>query len=335
MTTYELLQPELRAAPRRWLITGVAGFIGSHLLEALLRLGQRVSGLDNFATGARANLDAVRARVSAEEWMRFTFHEGSVADLGACRDATDGVDFVLHQAGFVSVPLSLEDPLACHATNVTGTLNVLLAARDARVRRVVYASSSAVYGDDAAARKVEPQTGRALSPYGASKAMAEVYARLCGEHYGLATVGLRYFNVFGPRQNPRGGYAAVVPAWITNLVAGGECVVHGDGKQTRDFCHVANVVQANILAATTQNPAASGTAYNVALGGSTTLLELHDFIAQRTGSSRSPKLGVPRAGDIIHSSADIGKITRELGFAPAMDVARGLDETVAWYRTGF
>ena len=335
MSAYTQTLAELRTTPRRWLLTGVAGFIGSHLLETLLALDQRVAGLDNFATGARANLDAVRAAVSAEQWGRFTLHEGSVADLAACRAACDGADFVLHQAGFVSVPLSLEDPLACHATNVTGTLNVLLAARDHGVSRVVYASSSAVYGDDDAARKIEPQTGRPLSPYGASKAMGESYARLFTEHYGLATVGLRYFNVFGPRQNPTGGYAAVIPQWIAALVRGEKCTIHGDGTATRDFAHVANIVQANILAATA--PAAPRCAvYNVALGGSTTICELYALIAAKltalgVAHPAPVQLGPPRAGDMLYSSADIAAIQHDLAFAPEVSVDAGLEATVRWY----
>ena len=332
MTAYTQCLDALRAQPRKWLVTGCAGFIGSHIIETLLELGQRVIGLDNLSTGSQANINDVIDKVGSSAWERFSFLEGDVRNLMTCRAACAGVAAVIHQAGFVSVPLSMKNPLECHATNVTGTLNLLLAARDAGVRNFVYASSSAVYGDDATMPQREERIGQPLSPYGASKLMDELYAGIFARQFGLRTVGLRYFNVFGPRQSPTGGYAAVIPAWISTLLAGGECTVHGDGTQTRDFCHVANVVQANILAATSEHPAASGTAYNVALGGSTTLLELHDLIAARTGSSRKPLLGPPRAGDIIHSSADIGKITRELGFAPAVDVASGLDATVAWYR---
>ena len=335
MPSYALTLAELRAEPRRWCITGVAGFIGSHLLETLLRLDQHVVGLDNFSTGGPHNLDEVRGHVSEEQWARFTFRQGSVADIGACREASNGADFVLHQAGFVSVPLSIEDPVACHDTNVTGTLNVLIASRDNRVRRVAYASSSAVYGDDDAERKVEANTGRALSPYGASKAMGEVYARLFAEHYGLESVGLRYFNVFGPRQNPTGGYAAVIPQWIAALVGGRECTIHGDGTATRDFAHVANIVQANILAAITR-VVPPGAAYNVGLGGATTIRDLYGLIAAKlsTIGAAKPgpvKLGAPRAGDILHSTADISAIARDLGFAPEVSVEAGLEETVRWY----
>ncbi len=336
MSRYDQTLAQLRATPRIWLVTGAAGFIGSHLLEALLLLDQRVVGLDNFSTGSPGNLDAVRGRVSEKQWSRFTFSEGSVADLGVCRAAMRGVDFVLHQAGFVSVPLSIEDPIGCHATNVTGTLNLLAAARESGVRRFVYASSSAVYGDDARMPKVESELGAPLSPYAAAKLMTEIYAAQFGRHFGLECIGLRYFNVFGPRQNPTGGYAAVIPQWISKLLAGGECAIHGNGSATRDFCHVSNVVQANLLAATTRNPDALGGVFNVALGGSTTLNELYAMISAEVAviaasPAKPVKYSSPRAGDILHSSADISKIVRELGFAPTMSVDAGLRETVRWY----
>jgi UDP-N-acetylglucosamine 4-epimerase len=335
MTAYDRLRQELAAEPRTWLITGVAGFIGSHLLEALLALGQRVIGLDNLSTGTPRNLDDVQARVSEEQWSRFTFHDGSVADMSACRRASDHVDYVLHHAGFVSVPLSIEDPLACHAANVTGMLNLLIAARDNRVRRIVYASSSAVYGDDARQTKVESQIGQPLSPYGASKRMGEIYARLFLENHGFESIGLRYFNIFGPRQNPSGGYAAVIPHWITTMLAGGECVIHGDGGITRDFCPVANVVQANLLAATTRRRATLGEVFNVALGGGTTLQELHRLIssaAAAAGVAALPaRIGSPRPGDIQLSAADITRIRQDLGFEPAVTLAQGLEETVRFY----
>lgn len=336
MNAYQIALEELRAEPRRWLVTGCAGFIGSHLLETLLAADQHVRGLDNLSTGSPRNLDDVRSRVSAEQWKRFEFQEGSVADMGACREATNYCDFILHQAGFISVPLSIEDPVGCHNTNVTGTLNLLIAARDNRARRFVFASSSAVYGDDPAEAKVEAQLGRPLSPYGASKLMSELYARQFFDHYGLETVALRYFNVFGPRQNPTGGYAAVIPQWITRCVQGEECVINGDGGITRDFCPVENVVQANLLAATTRTRDASGAAFNVALGGSTTLADLYTLIsgkvAQLTGRPARPvRYGPPRPGDIIHSSADIAHIRTALAFEPVITVEAGLDETVRWY----
>jgi len=338
MTAYAVALAELRTKPCRWLITGVAGFIGSHLLETLLRHDQQVVGLDNFSTGSPRNLDDARKHVSDAQWARFTFREGSIAEIGVCREASNSADFVLHQAGFVSVPLSLEDPIACHNTNVTGMLNVLVAARDSHVRRVVYASSSAVYGDDDAERKIETRIGTPLSPYGASKAMGEIYARQFADRYGLAATGLRYFNVFGPRQSPAGGYAAVIPQWIDTLVRGGECTIHGDGTATRDFAHVANIVQSNILAATTHR-APHFAVYNVGHGGSTTIRELYEIISAKLAAigaapARPVKLGPPRAGDILHSTADVTAITRDLGFAPELSVDAGLEETVRWYAAG-
>ena len=339
MTAYDKTISSLRTQPRKWLVTGCAGFIGSHLVQTLLALGQKVIGLDNFTTGSQRNLDDCLNNVGREAWEKFSLLLGDVNDLVACRAACAGVDVVLHHAGFISVPMSVEDPLFCHETNVTGTLNMLLAARDAGVSRFVYASSSAVYGDEATMPQREDRIGQPLSPYGASKLMDELYASVFARQFGLCTVGLRYFNVFGPRQNPRGGYAAVIPAWISSLVGGGECAVHGDGKQTRDFCHVANVVQANLLAATTDNPAAAGALYNVALGGSTNLNDLHAMIAAKIAEANPkakphpPRHGPVRAGDIVHSSADISKIQRDLGFAPTVSVDDGLAETVRWYAT--
>jgi len=336
MSRYEELRHRLASQPHRWLITGVAGFIGSHLLEALLALDQDVMGLDDFSSGAWRNLEEARVRVGDAKWARFAFRDESVADFAACRAACAGVDYVLHQAGFVSVPLSLENPLACHETNVTGTLNVLLAARESRVQRVVYASSSAVYGDDAQLPKVESEIGRPLSPYGASKRMAEIYAQLFADQCGLESVGLRYFNIFGPRQNPSGGYAAVIPQWIGKLVRGEECVIHGDGGITRDFCPVADVVQGNLLAATGELPANTGSVFNVALGGSTTLNQLHTLLASAATSLdlATPlpiRYGPPREGDILHSSADTTAIRTALGFEPSTSIATALEETVKWY----
>lgn len=337
MTNYEKTLAALREKPRRWLVTGCAGFIGSHIVETLLRNGQHVTGLDNFATGFPGNLDLVRSEIGDEAWARFRFIKGSVAGLETCREACRGVDAISHQAGFISVPQSLEDPLACHSTNVTGTLNLLVAARDAGIRSFAYASSCAVYGDETTMPMREDRLGRALSPYGASKLMDEMYAGLFAMHFGMRAVGLRYFNVFGPRQNPKGGYAAVIPAWIVAQVNGEECAIHGDGGQTRDFCHVANIVQANILAATTENPECAGRAYNIGLGGSTNLNDLHRLISAKlsaldaTFRPRPPRHGPARAGDIRHASADTSRAASELGFIPAVSVDEGLGGTVRWY----
>jgi UDP-N-acetylglucosamine 4-epimerase len=338
MTAYRRLLETLGAEPRTWLITGVAGFIGSHLLEALLKLGQRVIGFDNFSTGTPRNLDAVQASVGERKWENFSLRRGSVADIGVCREASDHVDYVLHQAGFVSVPLSIEDPVACHDTNVTGTLNMLVAARDNRVQRLVFASSSAVYGNSPHVPQSEEPLGEPLSPYGASKQMAELHAQQFFMHYGLETVGLRYFNIFGPRQNPIGGYAAVIPQWIGNLLRGEECVIHGDGTATRDFCHVMNVVQANLLAAAaTSSPSVAGEVFNVGLGQRTDLNALYELISVEVAARgpkftpRPPRHGPWRGGDILHSGADVSRIARELGYEPEENLKRGIEETVRWF----
>jgi UDP-N-acetylglucosamine/UDP-N-acetyl-alpha-D-glucosaminouronate 4-epimerase len=335
MTSYARVRKTLQAKPRTWLITGMGGFIGSHLLEALLELDQRVVGLDNFSTGTPRNLADVRARVGEEKWARFDCREGTVADIGTCRDATLHVDFVLHQAGFVSVPLSIEDPLACHDTNVTGTLNMLIAARDSGVKRFVYASSSAAYGDAERMPKIESELGRSLSPYGASKVMAELYAAQFAEHYALHTIGLRYFNVFGPRQNPFGGYAAVIPGWIMTLLRSGHCEIHGSGAITRDFCHVADVVQANLLAAVVPNGTLTSSVYNIARGETTTLDELYRALAEKVATlgivPHEPRYGPPRAGDIQASGADISNAREGLGFEPEVKLEDGLEETVRWF----
>jgi UDP-N-acetylglucosamine 4-epimerase len=338
MSAYDQLQTELKAAPKTWLVTGVAGFIGSNLLEALLKLNQPVVGLDNFATGKPKNLEEVRALVSPAQWARFRFLEGDLGDAAACQAACAGVDCVLHQAALGSVPLSMVDPLGSHRSNVTGFLNMLLAARDAKVKRFVYASSSAIYGDDPGLPKVEEKVGRPLSPYAATKAINEVYANAFALAYGLSSVGLRYFNVFGPRQDPGGAYAAVIPLWIAALLKRETIYINGDGSTSRDFCFVANVVQANLLAATTQNAAAVNQAYNVALGQRTTLNEL--FHCLQT-SLRAKDTSLPdqkpvyrdfRSGDVLHSLADISKAQRLLGFAPTHNIQAGLELAMDWYR---
>ena len=331
---------ELRARPRRWLVTGAAGFIGSHLTQALLGWGQTVVGLDDLSTGFRANLDDVRGRVGAEAAARLRFVEGDVTRYADVSEAARGVDVILHHAAFVSVPKSVEDPVGCHRVNVEGFLNVLQAARAAGVERVVYAASSASYGDDDAPVKREEVVGAPLSMYAASKSANELYADAFAATYGTRAVGLRYFNVFGPRQDPAGAYAAVIPAWIERLRGGATCVVHGDGGQTRDFCHVANVVGANLLAAT--RPADPGwhRVYNVGTGGSTDLLAL--FAALRDAVAAHPEApagaadaraehGPPRPGDVRHSRADVGRAERELGYRPVVDVAGGIAHTVGWF----
>jgi len=337
VTRYEQVQAELRAAPRRFLVTGVAGFIGSSLLESLLELDQAVVGLDDFSTGHRANLDDVRARVGPERFSRFRFIEGDVASLDVCRDAVAGASVVLHQAALGSVPRSIEKPLDSNAANVTGQLALLEAARHAGVRRFVYASSSSVYGDSATLPKLEGDLGRPLSPYAVTKLANELYATVYGTLHGMETVGLRYFNVFGPRQDPEGAYAAVIPRWVAAMIRGDRVVIHGTGETSRDFCHVANVVQANLLAATVASSDALNQAYNVAAGRRTTLSELFELLRERL-AARHPQLrelrpdhGPFRAGDVLHSLADIEKARRLLGYDPTHTIERGLDESLEWY----
>jgi UDP-N-acetylglucosamine 4-epimerase len=336
LSRYEQVQECLRTRPRSWLVTGVAGFIGSHLLETLLRLDQRVVGLDNFATGSKRNLEQVKARVGREAFTHFRFLEGDIREPRNCQAAMAGVEFVLHEAALASVPRSMADPLSTHASNVDGLVNVLLAARACGVHRVVYASSSSVYGDDTSDFKVEHQIGRPLSPYALSKRVNELYADTLYRTHGVAAVGLRYFNVFGPRQDPHGAYAAVIPRWTEQLVSGQQCVVFGDGSASRDFCFVDNVVQANLLAATAPGAGAGGV-FNVAYGARTTLLELFASIRERVADIRPAaaketlRFEAPRPGDIPHSLADIQLAREVLGYQPAYDLQRGLDQTVPYY----
>jgi len=336
------LKAALREAPRTWLVTGVAGFIGSNLLEALLELDQRVVGLDNFSTGKRANLDEVCSLVTSAQWTRFRFFEGDVCDLETCRKVTEGVDYVLHHAALGSVPRSLADPVASHASNVSGTLNMLLAAHENRVQRFVYASSSSVYGDHPDLPKREDNTGHCLSPYAATKAACELYAEVFARCYGLETIGLRYFNVFGPRQDPNGPYAAVIPRWIAAMLHGAPVVINGDGQTSRDFCYVANVVQANLLAATAPKPFAPEPApraavFNIAVGERTSLNGLFHLLKSLLEPC-CPHLAdcVPlyrefRLGDVRHSNADISRARHALGYEPTHDICAGLSEALGWY----
>ncbi|HVE51670.1 MAG TPA: SDR family oxidoreductase [Casimicrobiaceae bacterium] len=327
----------LVAKPRRWLVTGSAGFIGSHLVEALLQNGQEVVGLDNFSTGSRDTLDSVRKSVGDSAWRRHTFIEGDIVDRATCARACVGVSVVLHEAALGSVPRSIADPLATHAANATGFLNFLVAARDAGVERFVYAASSATYGDHPGLPKIEDRIGRPLSPYAVTKLVDELYADVFARCYGLASIGLRYFNVFGPRQDPDGAYAAVIPRFVDAMLAGRAITIYGDGSTTRDFCYVANVVQANILAAVCTDPAAIGQVYNVAVGGRLSLNDLYAAL-EPIVRARHPHVDVPppryepfRAGDVRHSQADIGKARALLGYEPTHDVAQGLLESMAWY----
>jgi UDP-N-acetylglucosamine 4-epimerase len=335
---YQQRRKELLAHPRTWLVTGAAGFIGSNLVEELLGLGQRVVGLDNFSTGHERNLDDA-VSVNAGSSGTFRFVEGDIRDLESCRAACDGVDFVLHQAALASVPRSIADPISSSQVNVEGFLNVLMAARDAGATRVVYASSSSVYGDATTIPQVEDKTGRALSPYAATKATNELYASVFQRTYGLQTVGLRYFNVFGRRQDPEGAYAAVIPRWIAKLLDGVPCDIFGDGETSRDFCYVANAVQANLLAATTPEAEATGGAYNVACGEETSLNQLFRMVRdglvrfQPAVAGAEPRYSAARQGDIRRSLADVGKARRGLGYDPTHRVADGLAQALEWYAT--
>jgi UDP-N-acetylglucosamine/UDP-N-acetyl-alpha-D-glucosaminouronate 4-epimerase len=329
--------PAIAGKPRTWLVTGVAGFIGSNLLEALLQLEQRVVGLDNFATGFQHNLDQVRDAVGPARWANFRFIEGDIRSPADCARACQGVEVVLHEAALGSVPRSIDDPVASHATNVTGFLNMLVAARDAKVARFVYAASSAAYGDWPGLPKVEEQIGRPLSPYGAGKYMDELYADVFGRCYGLQTVGLRYFNVFGPRQDPDGAYAAVIPKWIAAMLRSEAVHINGDGQTARDFCYIENVIQANFLAGTVEAADAVGEVYNVAIGEQTSLNALHATLARMLAervpglAAKAPEYRDFRPGDVRFSLADIGKARRLLGFSPTFRIGEGLAQALDWY----
>jgi len=335
MNAYQERKDVLRQRPATWLVTGVAGFIGSNLLETLLALGQRVVGLDNFATGHQHNLDEVEGRVGAEAWLRFRFLRGDIRDLAICREACADVDYVLHQAALGSVPRSIEDPLTTNGANITGFVNMLVAARDARVRRMVYAASSSTYGDHPGLPKVEERIGNPLSPYAVTKLVNELYAGVFARAYGFKTIGLRYFNIFGPRQDPAGAYAAVIPKWFAGLLQNESVFINGDGETSRDFCFIDNCVQANILAATAENEAANQV-YNVAFGERTTLNELFHLIRERvaaklpSAAAAEPVHRDFRAGDVRHSLADIGKAARLLGYRPEYSVRAGLDQAAGW-----
>ena len=336
MTPYQQLLAALPLAPKTWLITGVAGFIGSNLLETLLKLDQRVVGLDNFATGHHKNLAEVQTLVSAAQWARFNFIEGDIRELADCRRACEGVDCVLHQAALGSVPRSIEDPLATNAANITGFLNMLVAARDARVHSFTYAASSSTYGDHPGLPKVEDVIGKPLSPYAVTKYVNELYADVFARSYGLETIGLRYFNVFGPRQDPEGAYAAVVPKWAASLLKGQTVFINGDGETSRDFCFVDNAVQANLLAATVAPGAARNQVYNVAVGDRTTLNTLFSLLrdnlaAHGVGADVQPVYRDFRSGDVRHSQADVGKAQRLLGYAATHRMAQGIAAAMPWY----
>jgi len=326
---------------KTWLITGNAGFIGSNLSEFLLNHNQKVVGLDNFSTGYQHNIDDILASVGEENAKNFTFIEGDIADIDVCTKACEGVDIVLHQAALGSVPRSIDDPITSNRSNITGFLNMLTAAKDAGIKRFVYASSSSVYGDSQELPKVEERVGNVLSPYAAMKKTNEIYANVFQRTYGMETLGLRYFNVFGRRQDPDGAYAAVIPKWVGSLLEGEDVYINGDGETSRDFTYIDNVIQMNLLAGTTENPEAFGEAFNVAVGGRNTLNELYTLIQDELNKSlvtshQSPITKSPiyrdfRPGDIRHSNADISKAKRTVGYAPTHDIYQGMDEAIEWY----
>ncbi|WJG10400.1 NAD-dependent epimerase/dehydratase family protein [Aliiglaciecola sp. LCG003] len=335
MSQFDLVKDKLLEAPKTWLITGVAGFIGSNLLETLLGLDQKVIGLDNFATGHQHNLDEVKKLVTDYQWENFTFIEGDIRDYSACEQALQNVDYVLHQAALGSVPRSIADPITTNSANVTGFLNMLQAAKEAGVKSFTYAASSSTYGDHPALPKVEENIGNPLSPYAVTKYVNELYANVFSRTYGFKTIGLRYFNVFGKRQDPDGAYAAVIPKWTASMIKGEDVFINGDGETSRDFCFIENTVQMNILAATAPDDAKDNI-YNVAVGDRTTLNELYYSIQSALNQNGVSNKNQPiyrdfRAGDVRHSQADISKARKALGYQPEYTIASGIDLAMPWY----
>ncbi len=336
MDHYSFLKKKLLNEQKKWLVTGVAGFIGSHLLENLLKLNQYVVGLDNFATGHQRNLDEVRRVVKDEQWERFQFYQGDVCVLDDCHHACRSVDYVLHQAALGSVPRSLVDPVASNATNVNGFLNMLVAARLENVKSFVYAASSSTYGDDTSLPKVEDFIGKPLSPYGLTKYVNELYADVFVRSYGFNSIGLRYFNVFGPRQDPGGSYAAVIPIWTSSMINDEAIVIYGDGETSRDFCYVDNVVQANLLAAHKASELQQHQVFNVAVGERTSLNKLYTLLKKELKKrgvlyEQPPTHKNFRKGDIKHTQASIDKASQILGYAPTYNIEKGIDMTMPWY----
>ena len=336
MSQYQQCCEQLQQQPKTWLITGVAGFIGSNLLEKLLLLGQRVVGLDNFSTGFQHNLDEVQATVSAEQWQNFKFIQGDICNLEDCQAACAGVDYVLHQAALGSVPRSIENPIATNASNISGFVNMLVAAKETQVKNFVYAASSSTYGDHPALPKQEDIIGNPLSPYAVTKYVNELYASVFQRCYGFNSIGLRYFNIFGKRQTPDGAYAAVIPKWTAAMIQGDTVYINGDGSTSRDFNYIANAVQANLLAATTENTAALNQIYNVAVGGRTDLNQLFNMLTETLAKNAVNYTQAAvyrdfRAGDVRHSQADISKIQTLLGYQPQFNIAQGIEQAMPWY----
>ncbi len=340
-THFETLIEQLKNNPRRWFVTGAAGFIGSHLVENLLRWGQQVTGLDNFSNGYKQNLIELRALLPAEAWSRLHFVEGDIRELGTCRELCTKTDIVLHHAALGSVPRSIKDPINSNDSNVNGFLNILVAAKDAGVKRVVFASSSSVYGDNTDLPKVEERTGQPLSPYAVTKVANELYGRVFASTYGMSVIGLRYFNVFGARQSPNGPYAAVIPKWIEAMLHGDPVYINGDGETSRDFCYVRNVVQMNVLAGTTTKAEADGQIFNTALDARTSLNQLFGHLNERLQArvpgfkAREAVYRETRAGDIAHSQASIVAGRKVLAYDPRYDIRAGLDEALDWYIRAF
>lgn len=337
MTKYQNVRKHLEEHQYCWLITGVAGFIGSNLLEELLKLNQKVIGLDNFSTGYMHNLNQVKELVGAQAWLNFNFIEGDICQLEDCRKACCKVDYVLHHAALGSVPRSIELPILTNESNISGFVNMLVASRDASVKRFVYAASSSTYGDHPDLPKVESMIGRPLSPYAVTKYVNELYAEVFFSCYGTESIGLRYFNVFGPRQDPNGAYAAVIPQWIAALIKGELLRINGDGETSRDFCYVENVIQVNMLAALSNEPEAINQIYNVALNERTSLNQLYEMIRSLLVKEfpylkkHKPEYVAFREGDVRHSQADISKAARLLGYMPTHQIDKGLKQALDWY----
>ena len=334
-TKYQQLQEQLKQQPKVWLITGVAGFIGSNLLETLLKLNQKVVGLDNFATGHQRNLDEVKSLVSEAQWKNFTFINGDIREYKDCQNAVNGIDYVLHQAALGSVPRSIADPITTNAANITGFLNMLQAAKEAGVKSFTYAASSSTYGDHPALPKIEENIGNPLSPYAVTKYVNELYAGVYARTYGFKTIGLRYFNVFGKRQDPNGAYAAVIPKWTASMIQGEDVFINGDGETSRDFCYIENTVQMNLLAATAPDEA-KDEVYNVAVGDRTTLNDLYASVKTALASNDITVNAEPvyrefRAGDVRHSQADVTKAKINLGYEPTYKIQEGIGQSMPWY----
>jgi UDP-N-acetylglucosamine 4-epimerase len=337
MSEYELVQQKLKDETKSWLVTGAAGFIGSNLVEKLLTLNQRVVGIDNFSTGHKSNLNEIQSLVSNYQWSNFTFIDGDIRDLALCNQACRCVDYVLHQAAIGSVPRSINDPIFTNENNIDGFLNVLIASRDSKIKRFVYAASSSTYGDHPDLPKIEEKIGNPLSPYAVTKLVNEIYADVFARNYNFKSIGLRYFNIFGRRQDPNGAYAAVIPKWIDALIKGNPVFINGDGETSRDFCYVENAIQANILAATTTNDCSINEIYNVAVGERTSLNELYIYIRDNlinhlpNINKIDPIYRDFRLGDVRHSQADISKISRKLGYTPTHRIRDGLAQSMYWY----